>query len=232
MHQYRPPLTKINKHLIIALVSIFIIHSIFHLASGAYFSHFFSLNGGTFFSGLIFQILTYPFFASGLFEILFDCLILWFLGGSLESLWGPKKYLQFLLVSVIVGGALFLGVSSFLPAWPSLSGPGALTYPLLIAYGVLYPERDLLLIFFPIKAKWFCLIILGMQTYLGIFSPMGTAAWGNLGAMAGGFLWMVWQTKRNKVQKSNKKKRNSNHLKLVKGGEEKGNDDDPPKYLH
>ena len=130
-------------------------------------------------------------------------------------------------------GLCFLESLHFYLPGTSLSGPGALTYPLLIAYGVLYPEADLAsYIFFPIKAKWFCLIILGMQTYLGIFSPMGTAAWGNLGAMAGGFLWMVWQTKRNKAQKSKKKKRNSNHLKLVKGGEEEPSDDDPPKYLH
>ena len=120
MHQYRPPLTKTNKVLIISLVTLFVIHAIFHALTGAYFKHFFALNGGTFFSGLVFQILTYPFFASGIFELLFDGLILWFLGGELERIWGNKKYLSFLATSVVVGGLLFLGVSSFLPAWPSL----------------------------------------------------------------------------------------------------------------
>ena len=60
MHQYRPPLTKINKIIIISLVSLFLVHAIFHQISGAYFRHFFGLNGGMFFSGLFFKLLPIP----------------------------------------------------------------------------------------------------------------------------------------------------------------------------
>ena len=228
MHQYRPPLTKTNKILIVTLVSLFIVHAIFHQFSGAYFKHFFALNGGTFFSGLVFQIVTYPFFASGIFELLFDGLILWFLGGELERIWGKSKYIYFLITSVTFGGLLFLAVTSFLPAWPSLSGPGALTYPLLIAYGILFPERDLLLIFFPVKAKYFCLIILAIQLYMGFFSPYGVNAWGNLGAMLGAVIWMIWMTKNASKTKKRKVSKKSSHLRLVK----EDDDDDKPKYFH
>ena len=229
MHQYRPPLTKINKIIIISLVSLFLIHAVFHQISGAYFRHFFGLNGGMFFSGLVFQIITYPFMASGIFELLFDCLILWFIGGELERIWGLKRYLSFLIFSVVSGGLIFLGVSSLFSAWPTLMGPGALTYPLLIAYGILFPHRDLLLIFFPVKAKYFCLIILALQVYTGVFSPGGVQAWGNLGAIVGGVAWMLWQSKGGgRAKKPQKKSRNNNHLRLV---EDEG-EEDKPKFFH
>jgi hypothetical protein len=229
MYQYRPPLTKVNKIIIISLVSIFLIHAIFHQVSGAYFRHFFGLNGGLFFSGLVFQIFTYPLMASSIFELLFDCLILWFIGGELERIWGSKKYLLFLTSSVVVGGVIFLSVSSFLSAWPTLFGPGAFTYPMLIAYGVLFPTRDLLLIFFPVKAKYFCIIILAMQFYTGIFSPAGVGAWGNIGAVAGGVGWMLWQSRRSlSLPKKSKRRPKNNHLRLVEDDE----DQDKPKFFH
>jgi membrane associated rhomboid family serine protease len=229
MYQYRPPLTKINKVLIITLVGLFLIHAVFHQITGAYFRHFFGLNGGMFLSGYIFQILTYPLMAVSIFELLFDCLILWFIGGELERIWGTKKYFSFLTTAVISGGVIFIGLSSFFSAWPTLLGPGALTYPLLIAYGILFPLRELLLIFFPVKAKYFCMIVLALQIYTGIFSPGGVQAWGNLGAIVGGVAWMVWQAKGGGKPKGGRKKdRKSNHLRLVEDEEQQ----EKPKFFH
>ena len=98
--------------------------------------------------------------AAGIFEVVFDCLILWFIGSELEEMWGRQRYMMFLGVSAVVGGLLFIGVSSFLSAWVPLKGATAFTYPLLMALLDFISTRTLFLLFFPIQAKWFCLIIL------------------------------------------------------------------------
>ena len=228
-----PPLTMINKYLIGIIVSVFLVYSIIHLSSSAYISQFLGLSGGLFFSGHIYQLVTYPFMATGLFEVLFDCLIIWFIGSDLEQTWGSFRYLKFLVASCLGGAVIFLGINSLLPAWTLLAGPGGIAYALLLAYSILYPSRTLFLLFFPIKAKWFCLILIAMQFYLGIFSPGGAGAWGHLGTMLSGFLYMLFLS-RNSLslptyfqvfKKSEKKTRKKDHLKLVKDDEDK-----PPKY--
>ena len=166
-----PKLSYVNKILIISISVLFLLNAVIQMASGAYLSHLLSLSGGFFFKGHIYQLVTYPFMATGIFEVVFDCLILWFIGSELEEMWGRQRYMMFLGVSAVVGGLLFIGVSSFLSAWVPLKGPTAFTYPLLMAYSILFPTRTLFLLFFPIQAKWFCLIIFAMQLYQGIFSP-------------------------------------------------------------
>ena len=219
-----PPLTKINKIFVIGIVSLFLIHSILLATTGAYLSQFLSLSGGHFFSGHIYQILTYPFMATGIFEVVFDCLILWFIGSELELLWGSNRYLKYLLVSSVLGGFIFLGVSSLLGYWSFLSGPGGVCYSLLVAYGILFPDRNLLLYLFPVKAKWFCLILTGILLYQGLLGTGGSGALGHLGAMAAGFGYLLFLSRKSlKMPKFPKKRKNKANLKIVK-------DDDDPKY--
>jgi len=228
-----PPLSIINKYFIGTIVAVFLIFSVVRLSSEVSISHYLGLSGELFFSGHIYQLITYSFMATGLFEVLFDCLIIWFSGSDLEQLWGSYRYLKFMIISFLGGGIIFLGISFALPGWTILSGPGGIAYALLLAYSILFPTRTLFLLFFPIKAKWFCLILIAMQFYMGIFTPSGSGAWGHLGSMFSGFLYMLYLSKDslrlptyfqvfNKKIKKNKKR---DHLKLVKEDEDK-----PPKY--
>ena len=218
-----PKLSYINKILIIAISSIFLLSSIVKLASGAYVNHLLSLSGGFFLKGHLYQIVTYPFVSSGIFEVVFDSLILWFIGSELEELWGRRRYISFLAVSAVAGGLIFLLVSSFFPAWISLSGPTAFTYPLLMAYSILFPYRTLFLLFFPIQARWFCLIIFAMQLYQGVFSPAGVGAWGSIGSMVAGYGFMLFVSRKQFKKRPSKRKKS--HLRLV----ENDDDDEPPK---
>ena len=218
-----PKLTYVNKILIIGISAIFLFSSIIKLVSGAHLNHLLSLSGGFFLKGYVHQLLTYPFAANGIFEVVFDCLILWFIGSELEEMWGRRRYISFLAFSSIVGGVIFLIVSSLFPAWISLSGPTAFTYPLLMAYSILFPYRTLFLLFFPIQARWFCLIIFAMQLYQGIFSPAGVGAWGSIGSMVAGYGFMLFVSR--KQFKKRPPKRKKSHLRLV----EDEDDDEPPK---
>ena len=226
-----PPLTKINKILIVGIVFFFLIHSILKAVSGVYLSQFLSLSGGFFFSGHLYQLITYPLMATGLFEVLFDCLLLWFIGGELELLWGSNRYLKYIAVSTLFGGLIFLAISSFLSAWTYLSGPGGMCLAILVAYAILFPDRSLLLVFFPVKAKWFCLIMAGILLYQGVFLPGAAGVWGQLGAMASGFIYLIFLA-RNALKLpgflTRKKKKSNPGLKIVRGD----NDDQGPKMWH
>ncbi|NER12141.1 rhomboid family intramembrane serine protease [Leptobacterium flavescens] len=78
----------------------------------------------------------------------------------------------------------------------------------LVAFGMLYPESRLMLIFFPvpIKAKYFIPAIIGLDLFsaltgYSIFSPSNTAYIAHLGGAFFGFV-MMWYWKRNQFNKN------------------------------
>ena len=232
-----PPLTKVNKFIIISVVSAFLIQAILKASLDINLSMYLGLSGHMIGKGFLHQIFTYSFIGTSLFEVLFDGLILWFIGADLESLWGARRYIYYLTSAALGGGLIFLIVQYlFFAGGPSfalpLTGPGGICYALLMAYAILFPNRILYMIIFPIKAKWFCLILLGIQLYLGFFSGGKVLFWGHPGAMLSGFIFMIivsnpelksYFSKNKKV-----KKKDRSHLSLVKDDD----NDDPPKYWH
>lgn len=214
-----PTLTKLNKLLIIALAVLFILTSLLQSTSNIFLSSVFGLSLDGLLSGKIFQVLTYPLFARNILELLFDSMIIWFIGSDLESLWGDKRYLSFLL-SVVLGSSFFyLIASSLVDPAIVLSGPSIIGLGMCLAFGVLYPDRIMYFLFFPVKARYFVLILIAMSMYNGFFSPKGILAWGQLGAFASAWAWMVYQSKNSGG--GGKRKIRSKHLQLVKESEAK-----------
>ena len=79
--------------------------------------------------------------------------------------------------------------------------------------------------FFPVKAKWFCLILIGMLTYQGIFTPGAAGAWGHLGAMASGFGFMFFASRNSLSLPSfgqKKRPKSKANLRIVKDDDEEG----------
>jgi membrane associated rhomboid family serine protease len=231
MHQFQaPPLTKTSKILIGITVGLFLINSILK-TQGIALDGILGLSSLGMSKGLIFQIFTYPFIGRGLLEVVFNSLLLWFIGSEMESLWGIKRYLKFLATSVIGAGIIFLTIgfiffsNSMMGSIPLTGLAGAMS-ALLLAYAIIFPDRTFsFMLIFPMKAKYFCMILIAMQLYMGFFSPAAILAWGHLGAMLSGFLFMLFVAKGGK--KSEKRKVSSAKLKLVKNEE-----DDKPKYWH
>ena len=172
-------------------------------------------------------------------------MILWFIGSDLELLWGRRRYSQFLMSSILGGGIIYLLLQTLIfdssaSMSMSLSGFGGAANAMLLAFAIIYPDKILILLFFPVKAKYFCAILIAMQLYTGFFSPMAVLSWGHLGTMLSGFLFMIVVSSprfkqifsKTKNQKSFLKSKRfpskgRANLKLVKGDEE---DDNGPKY--
>ena len=192
-HSGLPPLTRVNKIILIVLGAFFLLDSIMVRFSGQTLRAVTGLSASSFFDGHIYQLLTYPLVCNDLLGFLFTGLIFWFLGGEFEFLWGTRRYIKFLLTVLIVGGLFFLLIS--LPfsgpiQYFPLSGASGATGALCVAFGYLFPERVMYIIFFPVKAKYFAMILIGILLYQGFFYPAFAPVWGQVGSCACAFWWV------------------------------------------
>ena len=219
---HTPRLTQINKILIISGVIVFLLSKIMEKTSGSSLIPVLGLSHSGFFQGMIHQILTWPLIGRELFEVIFNSLLLWFIGSELESLWGLRRYLGFIL-SVVLGTTLvYLLISLlFFPNTPyALTGMAGIIDASLLAYAILFPTRVFqFMLIIPIQAKYFCLIIISIQLYLGFFSSAAVLAWGQLASMMVGVIWMFLISSpsfKKSLFQFTKTKRQRDHLKLVK----------------
>jgi len=149
-----------------------------------------------------YQLFTYMFVHEGLFHIFFNMMALSFLGPILESHWGSMRFLSFYIICGIGAGVfnilvdLFFGVGSF----SSMIGASGAIYGILTAFGVLFPNMELRLLFppIPIKAKYLVLILGGIALYSGFRASPGdnTAHFAHLGGIAMSLILLqFWRAK-------------------------------------
>ncbi|MCB1145210.1 MAG: rhomboid family intramembrane serine protease [Leptospiraceae bacterium] len=141
------------------------------------------------------QLFTYMFLHGDFFHILFNMLALWMFGSDLESEWGMKRFVQYYLLCGF-GAGLFIFLIPILlnqATAPTLGASGAI-FGILLAYAIYWPDRKLLFMFiFPIKVKYFVLIIGFISLYLTF--DQGAAAEishvGHLGGLITGYLVLI-----------------------------------------
>ncbi len=213
---------------------LFLIGSILKAVGAIHLTSILGLSGSGLMSGMVFQLVSYSFIEDQLMNFLFNGLVIWFIGSELERLWGGRIYVRFLLINIL-GVALFFTLVSTLFFYGTaifstpLHGLTGINFALLVAYAILYPDRQMsLMMIFPMKAKTFCLILAGIEAYMALFSNLA-ASWAHLLAMAISYLIIHFQTKPliKKVLNATfeNKKRSKNHLYVVKDEDQK-----PPKF--
>jgi membrane associated rhomboid family serine protease len=143
--------------------------------------------------GYLWQLVTYLFLHGGLTHILFNMFTLWMFGVELESDWGTRTFLKYYFLCGVGAGLCVIAANLLWgdPYTRTLGSSGAI-YGLLLAYGVLYPDRTVLFSFlFPIKAKYFVLII-GAIAFLGSFGAAGSGVShiAHLGGMLFGYVYL------------------------------------------
>ena len=172
-----------------------------------------------------YQIFTHMFTHAGIMHILFNMFSLWMFGRTLETVWGPKKFLTFYLICGI--GAAFAhmtvayfqyqevlktmemlkatGQTELLQLYKSgkfyAVGASGAVMGVLVAFAYLFPNTVLMLLFppIPIKAKWLILIMVAYDLFSGLGSASdGVAHWAHLGGTAVGFLMVYIWNKTNK----------------------------------
>jgi membrane associated rhomboid family serine protease len=234
-HQFSAPeLTKTNKILLIASGVCFILFSLLKAVGAFNLVSFLGLSASGLMSGFVFQLISYPLIEVNLMGFIFNSLVVWFIGSELEKQWGSKIYLRFLLINIIGVGIIYSLVNIlFFYGTPVYSAPihglTGINFAMLIAYALLYPDRQMsLMMIFPMRARTFCWILAGIEGYMAIFSDL-KSAWAHLLAMGISYLIIRFQTQplvRKALNASfEKKKRSKSHLYVVKDEDQK-----PPKF--
>ncbi|MBC7539476.1 MAG: rhomboid family intramembrane serine protease [Bacteriovorax sp.] len=200
---YLPKLTPINKFLIIIASSFFILEFILTKTSTIYLGNILGLSAERIIHGHLYSLITYPFLSHSIIEVILNCLMLWLMGSEFEANWGTKRYLNFILSVVIGGGLLYLGVcilffsSSPVYSFP-LIGLSGIVSSLCLAYAVIFPDRIFsFMMLIPVKAKYFCMILVAISLYQGLSGPTGAGAWGQLGGILSAYLFMILVSNRN-----------------------------------
>jgi membrane associated rhomboid family serine protease len=138
----------------------------------------------------LWQPVTYLFLHGGFFHILFNMLTLWMFGSDLERAWGTRRFLFYYFLTG-VGAGLCVVLVSPSSTVATLGASGAI-YGLLLAFGMMYPDRQILFfMIFPIPAKIF-VMILGAIAFLSALSMPGDTVShvGHLGGLLFGFVFL------------------------------------------
>ncbi|WP_369975979.1 rhomboid family intramembrane serine protease [Xanthomonas bundabergensis] len=143
----------------------------------------------------IWQLLTYGFLHGSFSHLLFNMLALYMFGGPLEQTWGNKRFLTYYLVCVAGAGLcqLLVGwwtVSNGGDPYPTLGASGGI-FGLLLAFGMLFPNQRVMLLFppIPMKARTFVIVFGALELVMGFtgWQP-GVAHFAHLGGMLFGWL--------------------------------------------
>jgi membrane associated rhomboid family serine protease len=138
------------------------------------------------------QLLTYAFMHASAWHLFVNMFAVYMFGGQLERLWGPKRFLNLYLVSIIVAGMAQLAVAGFLSSdpYPTVGASGGV-FGLLLAYAMYFPNRTIVLLIPPIPLPaWLFVTLYGaFELYLGVTGTQeGVAHFAHLGGMAGAWL--------------------------------------------
>lgn len=184
-----PPLPPVTKALMLICTAIFCVSALLQrMIPLEFWFALWPIGSGFFYP---WQLVTYAFFHYDITHLFFNMLGLWMFGTEIEQLWGQKRYMQFLLASVLTAAVCQLILSALIGSGAPTIGISGALYGLLLAFGMLFPERTIMPLFppIPMKARTFVMVFGGIELLLGVWGGGGGVAhFAHLGGMLGGWL--------------------------------------------
>lgn len=145
--------------------------------------------------GFIWQIVTYSFLHAGLAHWFWNMFGLWMFGSAIENAWGTRRFLELYFIGVI-GAAITTIALSFghilgNPLSATVGASGGI-YAVLIAFGIIFAEREIIMFPFPflIKAKYFVGILVVVTLALAMAGGGNVAYVAHLGGLLFGWLYV------------------------------------------
>jgi membrane associated rhomboid family serine protease len=147
----------------------------------------------------VWQIVTYAFLHANLAHIFFNMLGLYMFGSEVERLFGARFYAAYYFGCVVSAALCHLAVTAWMgvPPYPTVGASGGV-YGLLLAFGVYFPHRRVLLLFppIPLPARVFVIAFAALELAFGVTgTAAGVAHFAHLGGMLGG--WLMIQYRRS-----------------------------------
>jgi membrane associated rhomboid family serine protease len=180
-----PPIPPLTRNLMIACTVAYCLQLI--VPGLGQWLALFPLASGYF---MPWQVVSYAFLHGSFEHLFFNMLGLWMFGAELERLWGQRRYWHFLLAGVLAAAAaqmlLTMATGSLVP---TVGASGGL-FALLLAFGMLFPNRIIVPLIppIPMKARTFVIVFGALELVLGLYGGGGVAHFAHLGGMVGGFL--------------------------------------------
>jgi membrane associated rhomboid family serine protease len=177
------------------------------------------------------QIVTHMFMhgqinRGGIFHIFFNMFGLFMIGSILERVWGPQRFLLFYFSTGLGAVILHIAVQALIvynftgsitpteqmiAASPGVAetyyshtvGASGAIFGILIAFGMLFPNTELYIMFIPIpvKAKYFVIAYVAFELYRGITMQEGdnVAHFAHLGGALFGYLLVKYWNRNTKT---------------------------------
>jgi membrane associated rhomboid family serine protease len=164
----------------------------------------------------LFQLVTYMFTHESFNHLFFNMFALFMFGSVLERTLGQKRYLIYYFVTGIGAGIIQLLIcywqvkSGYIPEYyidylVTIGASGAI-FGLLLAFGMLFPDTPLFLMFvpIPIKAKYFVIGYGLIEFFFGISNRAGdnVAHFAHLGGMLFGIIMILYWKRKDKAKKN------------------------------
>ena len=125
--------------------------------------NYFALSTAGLKHGFVWQLLTFQFMHAGLLHLVFNCLLIYFMGSQVEEVLGRTSFYTLYFSSGVIGGLLQVLAGLAVPArfGGAVVGASAGGCGLLAAFATLYPDRPLTLfpIPIPIRAKHLLIVV-------------------------------------------------------------------------
>lgn len=146
--------------------------------------------------GYVWQLVTYIFLhdPSNILHIIFNMLGLWMFGSELEQVWGTRRFTRFFFICGVGAGVLmvllYLISGSGDDRVTTIGASGAI-YGVLLAFGMLFPDRIIYVVIFPIPAKY---LVMGLGV-IAFYSSLSASSGGiahvaHLGGMVCGYIYI------------------------------------------
>ena len=175
----------------ILLIANIAAYAIEHLL-GFPLSRFGALQANWWTTYSVWQLITYQFIHQGFGHLLSNMMGLYFLGPETERTLGTNRFFALYFLSGILGG---LGWSLLSPYGSCVGASGAV-FGILGAYAALYPNRELILIFFPfmpIKA-WLFVLLIGLYEFVNTLALGVGGHIANAAHLGGGIVGYIYAT--------------------------------------
>jgi membrane associated rhomboid family serine protease len=194
-----PPFTRWVKRLILTYAGICLLMAVMRMASPfarEWVIVYLGLIPKLVVRGMLWQLITYSFLHLELLHLLFNALALWMFGSQLESDWGSKRFVEYYFFCTVAAAVTTVAVSythilGLSPATPTIGASGGI-YGLLVAFGVLYGESEIMMFPLPfmIKAKYFVWGIVFLTLFGAIQETGGVNNFAHLGGLLFGYLYL------------------------------------------
>lgn len=143
-----------------------------------------------------YQLFTYMFVHAGVGHIFFNMLALAFIAPILEQFWGPRRFLLFYMITGIGAGAFSILVGIMSHAAVATVGASGAIYGVLMGFGMIFPNMQVMLLIppIPIKAKYL-VWVLGGITFL-MDSSHTVANFAHLGGIVVAYILIrIWRSR-------------------------------------